>query len=121
MPLLLLLLLDLLVPFLIVVGFAGLLRKWPAWTAWAAMASVYLAWANLVARTLGYSLSIYMLVGVSLSLAPVLGPPSELDRNELFFWYPLIGLVVVPTLLLCGTSVACNAWHRLRHPTHSLE
>jgi hypothetical protein len=105
---------DLFAPRAAAVVFVTLVRKknWPAWIACATALAVYVAWANLVARAAGYSLSIYILVTVSLGVGRVLGPPGEQDRETLFLWYPLFGLVLVPTVVLWTISVGADAWRR---------
>ena len=104
---------DLFAPFAALFLCARLVRKqkFPVWLAFAVAAFSYLAWANLVARTAGYSLSIYALMGTSFAVGRVLGPPGIGDRELLLFWYPLAGLVVVPTLLLWTMGVIAHNSH----------
>src|SRR3989337_2993249 len=103
---------DLVAPFLALLAFASLLRKWPAWSAWAVALGIYLTWANLMARAVGYCLSIYVLVGVSMGVGTLVGRPGVQDRAILFFLYPALALLLLPTLLLWGGSLVGQARDR---------
>ena len=103
-------------------------RRWPVWLAYAAPVAGLLVYANIAFRFVPDAPSYYFLVSVTAVLDSMVSwhcteynGHTQQEMNSMVLYYPVVALLVVPTLLLLVAKTLTGLWHRARHtlPRHS--